>query len=426
MTRRDLLAAAGVAALAGCGAAAGSAERAATIGMVESRVPRASAPAEAVATASRAVAAFTRDLYLANAGDRGNIVCSPYSVAIALGMTLQGTRGTTATEMLGVLHSPDTAALAAGLGGIDAELARRAGPVRIAGQEQRLDLSAANSLWGQAGIAWRQGFLDGLARQFGTGLRVVDFTSAPEAARAAINSWVAQQTRTRIPELLRPGLVNAKTRLALVNALWFKAPWQFPFEREATSRAPFHLLDGSTTDADLMQLAGAHLGYARGEGWQAVDLPYGRGELAMAVVVPDAGRFAEVERSLGSWLPRILTGLEPVMTSVKLPRWTSRTQILLNDALKSLGMPTAFTDDADFTGMTGDADLAIAAVVHEGFIAIDENGTEAAAATAVLAEEASAPMPQREVVADRPFLYVIHDLPTKTPLFVGRVLTPHS
>jgi serpin B len=237
---------------------------------------------------------------------------------------------------------------------------------------------------------------------------------------------VARQTRTRIPELLQPGTVNDKTRLALVNALWFKAPWQFPFERVATSRAPFHLLDGSTTDADLMQLPGAHLGYARGEGWQAVDLPYGRGELAMAVVAPDAGRFAEVEGSLGSWLPRILSGLEPVMTSVRLPRWTSRTQILLNDALKGLGMPTAFGVDADFTGMTGDADLAIAAVVHEGFIAVDENGTEAAAATAVLAEEASAPMPQREVVADRPFLYVIHDLPTKTPLFVGRVLTPDS
>jgi len=391
-----------------------------------SGVDRAAAPPEARAAAVEAVTAFTADLYTAAAPrGTGNLVCSPYSVAVGLGMTVQGARGGTAAEMLRVLHGTDARGLAAGLNGIDAELARRPGQVPGgSGEAQRLDLSAANSLWGQEGVAWHQEFLDVLAREFGTGLRLVDYRRAHEQARLAVNAWVAEQTRTRIPELIPKGIFRDITRLTLVNALWFKAPWQTEFRKAATRPGEFHLLDGSSVEADLMSGMIRGAGYARGDGWQAVDLPYGKGDLAMAVVVPDAGRFAEVERSAGAWLPEVLRGFGPGPVQVTLPRWTSRAKLELSAVLAAMGMPTAFSDRADLGGMTGDEPLRIAAVVHEGFIAVDEAGTEAAAATAVVVERSSAALPAHTLVADRPFLYVIHDRPTRTPVFLGRVVDP--
>jgi serine protease inhibitor len=426
MTRRELLALAGVAALAGCGTR--SAGAAGSVGQAGSDVARAAASPGARALAAEAVTAFGADLYGAIATpDAGNLVCSPYSVAVALGMTVQGARGRTAREMLDVLHVEDAAALASGLNGIDAQLATRSGTIEVPGlTPQRLDLAMANSLWGQRDYPWRQAFLDVLAREFGTGLRTVDYVTAAEGARKAINGWVSERTRERVPELVPPGVLDEFTRLVLVNAIWFKASWREAFMAAGTSRQPFHRLDGSSVDADLMRDAFADVGYAAGDGWQAADLPYGDGKVAMAVVVPEAGRFADVERSMGVWLPRVVGGLTPEPVEVVLPRWTSRTAARLDRALSRLGMPAAFSPtEADFSGMAdSDETLVIGAVLHEGFIAVDEKGTEAAAATAVEVQAVSGLAPQRSVVADRPFLYVIHDLPTRTPLFVGRVLDP--
>ncbi len=171
-------------------------------------------------------------------------------------------------------------------------------------------------------------------------------------------------------------------------------------------------------------------GFAKGAGWTAVDLRYARGELAMAVVLPDRGRFAEVEQALdGTWLAKPLTGFAtdpgPGVVRVGLPRWTTRTQAELGEALQALGIRTAFTDAADLSGITTAEPLTVSAVVHEGFIGVDENGTEAAAATApVMVATSAQPADPPTLIADRPFLYVVHDLPTGTPLFVGRVLDP--
>jgi serine protease inhibitor len=209
-----------------------------------------------------------------------------------------------------------------------------------------------------------------------------------------------------------------------VNALWFKAPWRAPFDRHGTRPQPFHRLDGTRVDVDLMREMVYGAGYVEGDGWRAVELPYAGDELAMSVVVPDAARFAEVERSTGTWLPRVLGAHAPEPVAVGLPRWTTRTGAELTGALERLGMPTAFGPRADFTGFGGDEPLQIGAVVHEGFVAVDEAGTEAAAATAVVMRAAGAMVSPRTLVADRPFLYVIHDVPTRTPLFVGRVLDP--
>jgi serpin B len=385
----------------------------------------AAAPA---AAASHALTTFTADLYREIAGGAGeaNVVCSPYSVAVALGMTVQGARGDTEREMLDVLYADDSASLAAGLNGIDAALARRPRAVTVRGEPERVELAPANALWVQAGVAWRPELLDVLAREFGAGLRTVDYRNQPEPARQAINAWVSERTRERIPQLVAQGMIDAETRLTLVNALWFKAPWQQPFDELGTRPLPFHRLDGSRVDADLMR-ADVHAGYADGDGWQAVVLPYAGDELAMSVVVPDAGRFAEVEGSTGAWLPQVLGAHAPEHLALGLPRWTTRSGAELTEPLVRLGMPTAFDDDhADFTGFGADEPLKIGAVVHEGFVAVDEAGTEAAAATAVMmARAAGMPIrPPRSLVVDRPFLYVIHDVPTRTPLFVGRVLDP--
>ena len=219
-------------------------------------------------------------------------------------------------------------------------------------------------------------------------------------------------------------MLDSLTRLVLVNAIYLKAPWEEPFTKALTVPAPFIRTDGSRVTVPMMRQQ-LTAGYATGPGWQVVDLAYAGSQLAMAVIVPDTGRLDEVEQGLdGASLGRMLTGRAPTPVSLGLPRWTFRTQAELARMLAGLGMPTAFTGRADFTGMTAQERLQISAVVHEAFVAVDEEGTEAAAATAVVVSLSAAPMPQVEVTADRPFLFVIHDVETGTPLFIGRVADP--
>ncbi|MDP3893313.1 serpin family protein, partial [Nocardioides sp.] len=220
------------------------------------------------------------------------------------------------------------------------------------------------------------------------------------------------------------------TRLVLVNALYLKAPWEEPFEESETGPRPFHLLDGSTVDVDTMTGQLALSRHGTGEGWEAVQLPYAGGELAMTVILPDEGRLADVEaRVAAGELDQLLASLGPTMVDLTLPRWTFRSTSPLKDTLATVGMPTAFTDDADFLGMTSpetpspERDLLIKDVLHETFIAVDEEGTEAAAATAVVMGLTSAPT-YEPVVVDRSFLFVIHDVEHGTPLFLGRVTDP--
>jgi serine protease inhibitor len=435
ISRRRLLAllgAATVTATAGCGGNGAEPGSGPGFDLVRADVARATAGDAAVTAAAVAsVSRFTADLYgrlVAPAGS-ANLVCSPYSAFVALAMAAQGARGATARELLAALHSSAAGLLADGANGLDRSLAKRAGTTRdLDGNEVVVELASVNGLWGQKGLAWQQPFLDALAKDFGTGMRQVDYRAAAEPARQAINAWVSGQTHQRIPELIGQGLVDTLTRLVLVNAVYFKAPWASPFTPQLTKKSPFTRLDGSTVTADLMQ-DGIHAGFGKGAGWAAVDLPYARGELAMAVVLPDRGRFAEVEKALdGAWLAKLLTGLAtepgPGLVQVGLPRWTTRTQADPGAALQALGIRTAFTDAADLSGITTAEPLHVSAVVHEGFIAVDEKGTEAAAATAVMAGASGAALDPPTLIADRPFLYVIHDLPTGTPLFVGRVLDP--
>jgi serine protease inhibitor len=438
MTRRVVLRAAALTAtglgalplVTGCGAQPSKARPGG--GLATSPAIRLVADRAARQPGARVVEAFGADLFrvMAEKDDTvGNLLCSPYSVAVALGMTRNGARAKTAKEMDRVLHATSPAELNAGLNALTQHIEGLAHErKRPDGSVAKVTVDAANSLWGQHGVRWERPFLDALAESYGTGMRQVDYIHDSEAARQAINTWTSDRTHAKIPKLLPPGILDNTTRLVLVNAIYLKAPWAAPFLKGATQDAPFTRADGSNVTVPMMSLdAQSRLAYARGPGWQAVDLPYDGGGLAMAVVVPDAGRMDEVLSDFdAAFIRAMLGGFQPTGVALRLPRWTFRTQVLLNEVLAGLGMPTAFTDRANFSGMTHDMRLEIKAVVHEAFIAVDEQGTEAAAATAVVMRATSAMLDTVELTVDRPFLFVLHDTATGTPLFIGRVSDPSA
>jgi serpin B len=341
---------------------------------------------------------------------------------MALAMARVGARGKTAAEMDAVLHAPTPTpgTLDAGLLALDQALAAYSG----GDGSTRPVLAAANSLWAQRGLTLEAAFRETLATYYGAQPQLVDFRGATEAARLAINSWVGERTNSRIPELLADKSLAPSTMLVLVNALCLKAGWAYPFDTKATADASFTPDFGPAFAVPTMTLREQRIGYAAGDGWLAVELPYVGSKLAMAIVVPTRGTLAGLESTIsGAWLTKLLTGFGGQLVQLRLPRWKFRCPLPLANPLAELGMPTAFTDSADFSGITRDMPLLIDKVVQETFIAVDEKGTEAAAATAIVVRPPSVETP-KPVTIDRPFLFVIHDVATATPLFMGRVANP--
>ena len=397
--------------------------------LVKSDLARSAGEEDAIPEVVAGVHRLAGGLYGQLAAGQGNLVLSPYSVAVALGMTLPGAGGRTAAEMREVLGVADDARFHSGLNALTAYIEGLAGPQkRTDGSEADLALDGANQLYGQEGVGWERDFLDLLAREYGAGLRTVDYRSAHEQARVLINDWVAGRTHDRIPELIPADVLNPLTRLVLVNALYLKAPWEISFETSLTKSLPFHRTDGSPVDVDTMVQPMLTTTMTRGDGWRAARLPYAGRTLAMTLVLPDPGRMREVERllTLRGWA-EVMSGGRRARLDLRLPRWTFRTHAPLNGVLQHLGMRTAFDrDEADFRPMTReDLDLYVSAVLHECFVAVDEEGTEAAAATAVMVSETSAPVTEPFHV-DRPFLFAIHDVQHGTPLFLGRVDDPSA
>jgi serpin B len=345
-------------------------------------------------------------------------------------MTANGAAGKTATEMSGVLGTGAAGLTVynAGLNALTQAVEGLAGSFdRGDGEPAVIALDSANALFGDRSVSWRAPFIDLLAESYGAGLRAVDFAHDAEGARKAVNSWTAGRTHDRIPQILGPGTVSDLTRLVLVNALYFKAPWAAQFDTSSTSDEPFHRPDGSTVSVPTMHGVMDLGGFGRGEGLVAVRLPYYSGTLAMTLLVPDEGGLPELEAAVGGGgLGDLLALPAPASVRLALPRWTFRTEADLNDALAALGMPTAFGDLADFGPMADEEALHIGTVAHQVFVAVDEEGTEAAAATAVAMTEATSVPDYVEVTVDRPFLFVIHDVEHGTPLFVGRVADPSA
>lgn len=385
----------------------------------------ATTPADA-ASAAAATNAFGLALYaLAAGGDRSaNLVVSPTSIALALAMARAGARGTTAAEMDAVLRELASDEHAAWVAALDAALASRSGRFEDrAGDEQEVILRIANAPFGQRDFPLERAYLDALAQRFAAGLRLVDYIGATEEARNQINAWVADRTEDRIPELLVPGVLDPLTRLVLVNAIYLKAAWLTPFAEAATADAAFTRLDGTTVTVPTMRGA-FDVPYAAGDGWRAVQLPYVGDKLAMLVIVPDDLAAFEAGFDAAA-LDAVTSALGQANVRLAFPRFGIESKLELGDLLGALGMPSAFDPDAaDFSGITAADRLYISAVIHQANIDVDEKGTEAAAATAVVLRATGMPAETVELNVDRPFLFALRDAETGAVVFLGRVADP--
>jgi len=368
--------------------------------------------------------AFAFELYQALKGEEGNLFYSPYSISLALAMTYAGASGETAQQMADTLQFLlDQDKLHPAFNWLDAELAKRGeGAAGKDGEGFRLNI--VNAIWGQKDYEFLSSFLDVLAENYGAGLRILDFITETEKSRLAINDWVSDQTEGRIEDLIPPGAIGELTRLVLTNAIYFNAAWEHPFDEDMTADGLFYLLDGGQISVPMMKQTES-FGYTEGQGYQAVELLYDGGELSMVILLPEAGKFEAFEETLNAQqVDAIISGLQYTEVALTMPRFEFDSEFSLKDTLAGMGMPIAFSSGADFSGMTGNPELFISEVVHKAFVAVDEAGTEAAAATAVIMELTAVPEPPVEVTLDHPFIFLIRDIDTGAVLFVGRVMNP--
>jgi serpin B len=407
--------------LAACSQAAGG-------DLIQSEKPRETAPevsASDLATLVNGNSTFAFNLYQELKEKEGNLFYSPYSISLALAMTYGGARTETEEQMadaLSFILSQNQ--LHPAFNALSLELdSRGEGAEGKDGEGFRLNI--VNAIWGQRDYEFLAEFLDLLAVNYGAGLRVLDFINAPEESRITINDWVAEQTEGRIEDLIPQGLINPLTRLVLTNAIYFNAAWLYPFEEDVTEDGIFYLPDGSEVTVPMMSQTES-FGYAEGDGYQAVELPYDGEELSMVILLPALGQFEAFEEALNAQqVDGIIDSLDYREVALTMPKFEFDSSFSLQEALSALGMPIAFSTSADFSGMTGNRELYIADVVHKAFVSVDEAGTEAAAATGVVMELTA--MPETvEVTIDRPFIFLIRDIETGAILFVGRTLNPSA
>lgn len=370
---------------------------------------------------------FAFDLYRTLAATDGNLFYSPYSISMAIAMTYAGAKGETERQMADTLRFllPQNS-LHSTFYDLDRELASRGKSLGLEGGEKAFRLNIANAVWGQEDHGFLEEFLNVLSESYGTGVRPVDFRASPGEARVTINEWVSESTEGRITDLLPPEIINELSRMVLTNAIYFNARWQHVFGKHRTRPGPFHLLDGSSIDVPMMNTTDG-FGYARGDGYQVVDLPYRGGELSMTLMLPAKGRFKEFEQGLDAALvKRIIEGIKERQVDLTMPRFEFESQFRLSKTLERMGMVNAFDPGtADFSGMDGRSCpglcLFIRDVVHKAFVSVDEEGTEAAAATGISVQQQSKKPEPIEVTVDRPFIFMIRDRGTDAILFVGRV-----
>ena len=358
--------------------------------------------------------------------DDRNFFYSPHSISVALAMTYAGARGETAQQMADTLHFLlGQEKLHPAFNWLDAELAKR-GESAEGKDDEGFRLNIVNAIWGQKDYSFHPDFLDILAQSYGAGLRLLDFITETEASRLAINQWVSDQTEGRIEDLIPPGAIDALTRLVLTNAIYFNAAWEYPFNEQLTADGPFYLLDGRQETVPMMKQTES-FGYFQGQGFQAVELGYDGGELSMLILLPEPGQFHIFEQALDAQrVNAIIDGLRPIRLALTMPKFEFDSEFSLKDTLAEMGMPIAFSGAADFSGMTGNRELFISDVIHKAFVAVDEAGTEAAAATAVGMKLFGMPIQPVEFSIDRPFIFLIRDIETGAILFVGRVVNPDA
>lgn len=408
------------------------------------------APMPEKEAAAKAVNAFGIDLYRQIRKPEGNLIFSPYSISACLAMAYAGARGNTESQMAKALHfdlgQPKTGEAFRSLNA----------KVLAAGQGKAAELNIANALWAEKSFTFKKEFLETIRSNFAQesgwfsasgffgfigmtgqeGLRQLDFRHNPGSARQTINTWVEEQTRNKIKDLLPQGTITIDTRLVLTNAIYFKGKWESQFEKRLTRDDPFTLLDGKEIKVPMMRQT-KWFGYAEEEGLQVLEMAYQgeafkigpkEGDLSMVVLLPSRQqRLEDFEQSLTQdKLDHWLKGLETRKVEVYVPKFKMTTEFQLKKNLTRLGMTDAFSlTTADFSGMTGNKDLFIGEVMHKAFVETNEQGTEAAAATGVVMFQGE---PSRQTVpvfrADHPFLFLIRHKPSNCILFFGRVTKP--
>ncbi len=371
-----------------------------------------------VETVVRGNTAFALDLYQQLRSTEGNLFFSPYSISTALAMTYAGARGNTETQMAQTLHfTLDQSALHPALAALEARL-------RKVQEKGDILLSVANALWPHVDYPFLEAFLTLTKEFYGVSITPVDYKDT-EAARQQINTWVEEKTQDKIKDLIPPGVLDDLTRLVLVNAIYFKGNWASQFAKDRTQTAPFSVTPSKKVEAPLMTQQHPFK-YGETDRLQILELPYVGNDLAMILLLPkEVDGLAELEMTLTApnleqWTSR----LEETKVCVFLPRFKISQGFSLGDALAAMGMVDAFGGEANFSGMDGnEKGLYIGAVLHKAFVEVNEEGTEAAAATAVIVSRAL-PLPPPTFRADHPFIFLIRENSTGSILFLGRVMDP--
>jgi serpin B len=365
---------------------------------------------------------FAIDLYHRLAAEsKGDVFVSPESIALALAMTYAGAEGQTAEQMAATLH------LTLPRDELNVAFARLVKQWSPGGPPRDYELNIANRLWAQQGYKFLDSFLKVTRDDYGAELAQVDFVHQAEVARQTINAWVAKQTADKIKNLIGAGALRSDTRLVLTNAIYFHGQWQSPFEAAATAKAPFHVSADKTDDVQMMRHE-VRYGYGARPELQILEMPYKGRDLSMVVLLPtQVDGLADLEKSLSTnSLKSWLAGLASKEVDLALPKFKVTREVELSKTLSAMGMPLAFSDNADFSGMSGRRDLAISQVIHKAYIEVDEKGTEAAAATAVVIRALSSRIPPQleHFNADHPFIFLIRDTRSGSILFIGRFTGP--
>lgn len=370
-------------------------------------------------SAATANNSFAANLYAQLNKTPGNVLFSPYSIHTALSMTHEGAGGVTLDEMRKVLNLSEKTG--------SPELGALIQQLNASAKQSGAELNIANMLWGQKGYPFIESFLERTQKSYQAGLQPWDFEKDLEGGRQEINRWVEAQTKDKIKELLKPGVLPPLTRMVLVNAIYFNGKWQKAFDPAATKSAPFTVAGGGSVQVPLMTQS-SEMAYLQGDGFQLLRVPYKNGEFDMTVLLPSPGADGLDKLSaqftaenISKWLSQ--TNVETVR--LYLPKFKMTGAFELSSTLSAMGMSSAFDpNSANFSRMCPQNNLVISKVIHQAFIDVNEAGTEAAAATAVVMKPRSIARPTPEFRVDRPFLFLLTHHTTNTVLFTGRVLDP--
>jgi serpin B len=371
---------------------------------------------------TQGISEFAAELYPRLARNGENTIFSPFSIFVALSMALNGARGETAKEIAAVLHQPYPDAE------YDAALAEVARQINESANRSGTQLSNANGLWVDQAFRIQSEFRQTLEKLYGAPRLQLNFSANPESAREEINRWTAERTKGKIANLFGPGAIDQNTRLVLSSAMYFNGKWQSAFRPQATQPAPFRLASGATVKAPFMNQSGKY-GYAETPAVQILEMKYADGGLGMDVLLPKSAEgLLELEKSIGSEdLGARFRNLQTETVEVSLPKFRTESTFPLRETLAHMGMGSAFTSSADFSGIDDRRDLYLSHVTHKAYVDVAEEGTEAAAATGIGVSLVSAVLPPRQRIvfrADHPFLFLIRDTRSGAILFAGRLVNP--